>query len=131
MSICFTLVRSGDVDENGVATNGAGETSSSSSGDENDEKRENGKSVDKKAKTRRQKKKKKKAKTKKSNQMRRNIRNLIGEEHLTETTKEARVSFFSLLFVRKRSFALVFALGLTRRLEKNSPNLSKNGQKSC
>ena len=81
--------RSGGTDENGVAANGAADSSSAESGDENGD--------DKKSK-KRQKKKKKKKKTKKgnkSNLLRRNIRDLLDDEHLTETTKEARVSYFT------------------------------------
>ena len=87
------------IDENGAATNGTAETSSSESenneneaaaaaGDD-DKKSKKRKKGDKSSKPRRQKKKI----SSKSALMRRNIRNLMGEDNLTETTKEARVSF--------------------------------------
>ena len=83
------------VDANGHSENGNGcdaaSSSSSESGDENAENK-NGEKSKKEEQKKKKKKKRSKKKTKKSSLLRRNIRHLITDEHLTETTKEARVS---------------------------------------
>ncbi len=59
-----------------------------------------------KTKDKNTKKKRTRKKTKKSNLMRRNIRHLITDENLTETTKEARVSKPTMDWITHPTFSL-------------------------